>query len=152
MVRELGKVVLYAAAAVVLLVALIPFVPGSAMISLTRFEVDHGGVAALWRDVTVTHTGDFDVEVSNGHIFTGCNISGRTIFERRDALPVTWDMGCTPPDGEYTVTFCASPHGPLGLQMSPTCIASMWRVGKAGDLGERLDRLQTEVERIREDL
>ena len=152
MIREIAKSVLYAAAAVVLIIAALPFIPSSAMIQLNRFEVDPDGTAALWRDVLVTHTGDFDVEVSNGHIWTGCNISGRTIFERRDNLPVTWDMDCQPPDGEYFVTFCASPHGPLGLQMSPTCITTTWRIGNAADIGDRIDHLQIEIDRLKEDL
>jgi hypothetical protein len=116
-----------------ILFILLPFVPGGALLQLESLTVSSDGRATLTRTVTLTHTGDYNIEVTNGHVRPECNRSDNTIFERREGRPVEWDIECSPPPGEYLVTFCVSPDGPFGIKMATTCVSGDWVVGREGD-------------------
>ena len=138
---------LYAAAAVVILYVITPFLPTYLLIQPIDLEIEDG-VMGYTRTVTVPTIAKHQTEVTQGRmIFPECNATGSTLFEVRDHLePVEWKFPCTLPYGEYDVSVCVTASF-WGIDMQPACLTEEWVVGpEPVELKEQLRMIQRQVE------
>ena len=135
---------LSAIVAVAILLVATPFIPSSVLIQLRDLSVQDNQ-ATLVRTVTVGSSAFMTYEIGNDLALNECNrASPRLHFESRGLEPLTFDLICEPPEGEWVMRYCVSAVGWLGIRLAPTCIEDKFQVGPTRE--DRLEMQQRVLE------
>ena len=123
---------LYALIAIGLIFLAAPFVPSSALIQLKSLTPTATTVTIV-RTVTFPTNARMTYEIGNGSMtLPDCNRTAPNIhYERRGEKPLTLDLICTVPDGDWQMRYCVAARGIFGLELHPTCVTGYFTVGQS---------------------
>ena len=106
-----------------------PFIPSSVLIQLRTLEVQDGK-AKLTRTVTIPTDAHMTYEIGRGSLaLPECNRDAPLIHYERRSTPISFDLICEPPEGDWTMRYCVAASGWLGITLAPSCIETDFTVG-----------------------
>ena len=123
---------LYALVASGLIFIAAPFIPSSALIQLKSINATATS-ATIVRTVTFPTNARMTYEIGNGSMtLPDCNRTAPNIhYESRGEKPLTFDLICEVPDGDWQMRYCVAARGVFGLELHPTCVTSYFTVGQS---------------------
>jgi len=123
---------LYALVASGLIFIAAPFIPSSALIQLKSINATATS-ATIVRTVTFPTNARMTYEIGNGTTaLPDCNRTAPNIhYEQRGEKPLTFDLVCEVPDGDWQMRYCVSARGVFGLELHPTCVTGYFTVGQS---------------------
>lgn len=134
----------YAFFAIGLIFAIGPFVPSAALIQLKRIDATRS-TATIVRTVTFPTNARMNYEIGNeSTTLPDCNRTAPNIhYESRGEKPLTLDLICEVPDGDWVMRYCVSARGVFGLYLAPTCVVGSFSVGQT--IEQRQEYLEQQI-------